>query len=337
MALNADLQALRDYVTAETGAQNQAESTVRLLVTHSNLKAKFMEIRLDLHVSISISKHLQKLEGNYRASARLFQYYFETIPTNIAVTDRQMFFFLPFYVLQMTVASVKNKLCFHCGTSPSAMLLQLKDEAGHSVLAVLGEDRRQLGFYSPRDGCVLHIVDTDPTSVSANGWLEDVSKVAKYVMSDEDYEKRENTYRKFKQERLRMDPTWTLEKEIAARRGVPYVPTTSNAGGMKTDDPEYMAVEATEVEIGARCEVQSQEGSKRGEVRYVGKVDGLPLGWWIGVRYDEPVGKNDGSIKGKKYFECPAGYGAFVRPNLVSTGDFPPFDEDFEFSDGDEI
>jgi hypothetical protein len=46
----ADLRALREYVTAETGAQNQAESTVRLVVTHSNLQAKFMEIRLDLHV-----------------------------------------------------------------------------------------------------------------------------------------------------------------------------------------------------------------------------------------------------------------------------------------------
>lgn len=47
--LNRDLAALREYVTAP-GGQNQADSTVRLLVTHSNLKAKFMEIRLDMHV-----------------------------------------------------------------------------------------------------------------------------------------------------------------------------------------------------------------------------------------------------------------------------------------------
>jgi len=38
-------------VLADTGAQNQAESTVRLVITHSNLQAKFMDIRLDLHVS----------------------------------------------------------------------------------------------------------------------------------------------------------------------------------------------------------------------------------------------------------------------------------------------
>ncbi len=35
------------------------------------------------------------------------------------------------------------------------------------------------------------------------GWLEDVSKVEKYVMSDADYDAREDTYRKFKEERLR--------------------------------------------------------------------------------------------------------------------------------------
>jgi len=54
------------------------------------------------------------------------------------------------------------------------------------------------------------------------------------------------------------------------------------------------------------------------------------------LQYDEPVGKNDGSVKGKRYFDCPQGYGAFVRPNLVKTGDYPPFDEDL-FGDDDEI
>lgn len=50
MRLNPDMQALRDYVTAPS-SQNQADSTVRLLITHSNLKSRFMEIKLDLHVS----------------------------------------------------------------------------------------------------------------------------------------------------------------------------------------------------------------------------------------------------------------------------------------------
>ena len=91
------------------------------------------------------------------------------------------------------------------------------------------------------------------------------------------------------------------------------------------------------LQVGARCEVTSAEGGKRGTVRYVGKCEGLPLGWWVGVEYDEPVGRNDGCVKGRRLFECAPGYGAIVRPNLVATGDYPPFDDDFEFDDGDEI
>ncbi len=72
--------------------------------------------------------------------------------------------------------------------------------------------------------------------------------------------------------------------------------------------------------------------------RYVGRCEGLPLGHWVGVQYDEPVGKNDGSVKGRRYFQCDDGYGGFVRPNLVNTaGHFPPFDDGFSFSDDDEI
>ena len=154
-------------------------------------------------------------------------------------------------------------------------------------------------------------------------------------MSDEDYDKRDNTYRKYKADKIKEDPEWTLEKELAARRGAAYVPP---AGARpKTDDEEHMAAEASVVEVGARCEVESPEGRKRGVVRFVGKCEGLPLGYWVGVQYDEPVGKNDGSVKGRRFFECPQGYGAFVRPNLVVTGDFPPEDEDFAFSEEDEI
>lgn len=41
----------------------------------------------------------------------------------------------------------------------------------------------------------IHVVDLDPQSASAGGWLEDVSLVDKYVMSDDEYNKKENTYR----------------------------------------------------------------------------------------------------------------------------------------------
>jgi len=42
---------------------------------------------------------------------------------------------------------------------------------------------------------------------------------------------------------------------------------------------------------GARCLVGSE---RRGTVRFVGSAEFSPTGVWIGVEYDEPVGKNDG-------------------------------------------
>jgi tubulin-folding cofactor B len=44
-------------------------------------------------------------------------------------------------------------------------------------------------------------------------------QVTKYVMSEEDYASRDNTYRKYKEGKLREDPSWTLEKEMCMRRG----------------------------------------------------------------------------------------------------------------------
>ena len=42
---------------------------------------------------------------------------------------------------------------------------------------------------------------------------------------------------------------------------------------------------------------------------------------------DEPTGKNDGSVKGKRYFECGSNCGVFVRPERVEIGDFEALDE----------
>jgi tubulin-folding cofactor B len=66
----------------------------------------------------------------------------------------------------------------------------------------------------------------------------------------------------------------------------------------------------------------------------VGKAAPLPKGFWVGVRFDEPVGKNDGSVGGVRFFDAPAGYGGMIRPSCVTTGDFPEVDE---FASDDEI
>lgn len=69
--------------------------------------------------------------------------------------------------------------------------------------------------------------------------------------------------------------------------------------------------------MGSRCEVWA--AGHWGTIMYVGLTDFKP-GYWIGVRYDEPLGKSDGSVNGKRYFECQARYGTFVKPAVVTGG-----------------
>ena len=59
-----------------------------------------------------------------------------------------------------------------------------------------------------------------------------------------------------------------------------------------------------------------------GEVKYIGEVHFKP-GMWVGIQYDEPFGKNDGSVEGKRYFQCQPKYGGFVRVTNVTVRDFP--------------
>lgn len=85
---------------------------------------------------------------------------------------------------------------------------------------------------------------------------------------------------------------------------------------------------------GARCEVSlSEELTRRGTVRFVGATEfgAADESVWVGVEWDEPVGKNDGEVAGKRYFQTGPLRASFVRSDKVTPGDFPeedPFAED---------
>ena len=52
--------------------------------------------------------------------------------------------------------------------------------------------------------------------------------------------------------------------------------------------------EAKAITIDSRCLVtRSGVPARKGVVRFVGTTE-FASGWWVGVQYDEPFGKNDG-------------------------------------------
>lgn len=67
-------------------------------------------------------------------------------------------------------------------------------------------------------------------------------------------------------------------------------------------------------EVGERVWVN---GNKPGYIQFLGETQFAP-GQWAGIVLDEPIGKNDGSVAGVRYFQCEALRGIFTRPSKLS-------------------
>lgn len=67
-------------------------------------------------------------------------------------------------------------------------------------------------------------------------------------------------------------------------------------------------------QIGERVWVN---GNKPGYIQFLGETQFAP-GQWAGIVLDEPIGKNDGSVAGVRYFQCEALRGIFTRPSKLS-------------------
>ncbi|XP_069500722.1 tubulin-folding cofactor B [Ambystoma mexicanum] len=210
----------------------------------------------------------------------------------------------------LTMAEFKCKLELVVGTPASCMDLELYS-LDNKLLMRLDSDDSLLGSYPVDDGCRIHVIDKSGSRI---GEYEDVSRVEKYEISNDAYEQRSDSVRSF----LKRNKMGQFKDDDLG----------------KSDLEEKLAAEkslAEAIVVGARCETHiAGQPTKRGTVMYSGLVDFKP-GYWIGVRYDEPLGKNDGSVNGKQYFQCQPKYGAFAKPQFVTVGDFP--EEDYELDD----
>jgi len=88
----------------------------------------------------------------------------------------------------------------------------------------------------------------------------------------------------------------------------------SKAGEMNDN---HMANIALEFRVSEKVKVETEEKVRDATVMYIGRVPEIGPGFWIGVEFEQPEGKHDGSLGGVQYFTCAAPHGSFLRPNRV--------------------
>jgi tubulin-specific chaperone B len=169
---------------------------------------------------------------------------------------KQRFVEIPFDV-SWSIDEVKHKIYSLCGTQPQHQQLHINSASG--ALLTQQSPSTTLASYGVRGGvggsgcsACLYVVDVNPFALGRNGALHDVSQVQKYEMSDEEYGRRENTYRAFKERMKAADPKWRSM----------YEKKTTTTGD---------ASEESEVELRARCLLDSRcqisPGDRRGRIR----------------------------------------------------------------------
>jgi len=162
------------------------------------------------------------------------------------------------------------------GIEAKNMHLQLRD-TNEEFVCDMADDSNSLGSHGVHEFYTIHVVDQNPAASNLSEF-ENVEGVEKYQISDESYNKRTDTFRHFKNEMQKVNPEFMKPKP-------------------KTEiSDDHQEEEAKAISIGNRCELNI--GKRRGEVMFVGKVDKLGKGFWIGVKLDEPSGDSNGTIDG---------------------------------------
>ena len=93
--------------------------------------------------------------------------------------------------------------------------------------------------------------------------------------------------------------------------------TNGNTSGSTNGSHYSLSRFEQKFNVGDRVLVNATSGTKLGTLQYLGAADFAP-GRWAGIELDEPVGKNDGSVAGKRYFKCEMKYGLFAPINKIS-------------------
>ncbi|CAK7894848.1 tubulin-specific chaperone B [[Candida] anglica] len=228
---------------------------------------------------------------------------------------------------QWTIEFLRTKLELITGIAPDKQIIHYyPNSKSNEYIEIWDNDHnlpeeksRELGLFNIVPYSRIHILDEDSDSI-----MSKVNKSAagedwrEFKLSEEDYAKRQDSALKWKENNKlgRFDPQF---QSIKDRNIEENLKLSSN------------------ISVGDRCRTINIQGERRGAVKFIGKVPELDQGeqTWVGIEFDEPVGKNNGTIDGIRIFECRENHGSFVKPKQCEVGDFPELDP--FASDDDEL
>lgn len=207
------------------------------------------------------------------------------------------------FPVEIPLDSLCDRIYPLTGIEPSHMTLTVKDREGNVIGTIdpsIQDEKCQV-LKDARISCIF-VEDTSGNPISER--LQPGDEDVGFKLSEEDYAQREDTLLAWKARNKmgRFDPAYREQLDKSRR--------------LQQERLERL-------EINQRCVVRSEgRPERRGWLRFVGVVPEIsPIDIWCGVQFDEPVGKNDGSIKGTVYFgPVNAKYGGFVKPTSVETG-----------------
>ncbi|XP_076296586.1 tubulin-binding cofactor B [Lasioglossum baleicum] len=230
---------------------------------------------------------------------------------NLSITNsNQQYYVERRFQKGITIDEFKGKLELITGANPATMVVEVFDK-NDRLVCTLNNGQQLLGSYPIDDGMRIHVIDKFTREES------NLDSIDKFEISEEEYAKRTDTVKAF----LEKNKLGKYNKEKAEKKAEE-----------KRQEEEAEEAQANSCHVGERCEVSvPNQPKRRATIMYVGKTE-FKEGWWIGVKYDEPRGKNDGTVNGTKYFECLPKYGGFIKPMHIKVGDFPEelFDLDEE-------
>jgi len=226
------------------------------------------------------------------------------VKINVSNSMNDLISFEKRFPKDLTILEFKEKLEIVTGGSAASMKLELF--TGDRFICKIDNNDALLGSYPIDDDMRIHVTDTV---------LYIAEQVEKFELTEQQYDQRQDSLKSFlKNNKLGKYNEEEMKKIEEKKKQV----------------AEEERKKAESCTVGSRCKVQVKgKPTRLGTIMYNGELEGKKA-IFIGVKYDEPLGTNNGTVDGKCYFKCEDKYGGFVAPGCVEVGDFPPVEDELD-------